>query len=208
VESTTYFLAFTPNRRLYSIIQGYKDQVAKLVGPQLYLSDPPHLTIYLSTFPTSLDIQASFHELQIDRQPPMRVTGWHSWIGDPLTAQNTLVCDLHPDSAQWLRCQQQAIVRTFAPLRDSAASELHYRSRWGKVSTLQQSNIVLYGFPFLDDDWHPHLTIASIMSTDWDVVINALSPTPPHGEFAFGSLDLYELKGIHPIHRHQLILPQ
>ena len=98
-----FFAALMPDERTSARIQRFKDRTRELVGPQLYLDDPPHTTVYLASFPIGFDAIAHLRAAVIPAPSPVRLHGWHSWVGDPLTGRNTLVCSLHPDDKPMLR---------------------------------------------------------------------------------------------------------
>ena len=48
------FISLDPDETLEQRILQYKSEVRELVGDQLFLADPPHLTVYLAVFADEL----------------------------------------------------------------------------------------------------------------------------------------------------------
>jgi 2'-5' RNA ligase len=202
--SIPLFLALKPEPRLFDIVQNYKHRTRELAGEQLYLSDPPHLTVFLAVFPAEFRAMDVLATVMTRPAPMIRLIGWHSWLGDPLTGRNTLVCDIHPDDKIQLRQFQMSVVNALAPHRDVAATNARLASRLSALSPDQQECLHRLGFPYLGDGWQPHLSIASIEPAAWPAVWAELKDQPPHGEFTLSSLDEFELHGVEPIHRRGL----
>lgn len=196
---TPLFLALKPDPDLWALLDGHKRRVRDIAGPQLYLDDPPHLTVYLAHFPEGTDALGLVKEI-IDSEPPPRVrlVGWHTFESDALTGLNTLVCAIHPNDKCALRHLQGRLVNALAPARDGPSTESRFGPRLANLTPEQRSNIRAHGFPFLGDGWEPHFTIASIRPTDWPTVTAALAADPPVGDFTCPILQEFELEGLHP----------
>ncbi len=188
------FIALQPDPRLTERLFGYKQRTHALVGPQLFLEDPPHLTVYLALYPTQTTLLAHLEPLA--RQLPTlltRILGWHVFQSDPLTGNHTLVCAIHPDDQQTLRGVQQQIVEVVAPRRDVSATRDRFGTRLQQLSVSQQAAIAAVGFPYFGEGWIPHFTVASIRPDDWEQVFDELQDDPPHGEFYCPALVEYLL---------------
>ena len=89
------FLALTPDPRFAAAVKKYKARVREAVGSQLYLDDPPHLTIYLAVFDdTERLLERLARELGDIPTPRAEVTGWHVFANDALTGNQTLYVNL------------------------------------------------------------------------------------------------------------------
>jgi hypothetical protein len=193
------FLAIEPPPALYQLIQQYKDETARLVGNQLYLADPPHLTVYLAAFPEDARlIQRMQRELPKLSAVEVQILGWHVFMADALTTGNTLVCEIAASSKQKLRPFQETIVHCLAPHRLVNETTMRYASRMDRLTATQQDAIRDWGFPFLNQGWEPHFSIASIGVDAWPNVAEALLPKPPSGTYSCVKLKEYILQGIEP----------
>jgi 2'-5' RNA ligase len=192
--AVTVFAALEPDAALHRLVQAYKDETRALVGDQLYLADPPHLTLYLAMFP-SVDAALSpwrvLKSQQLDVE--IRVTGWHVFDADALTGNHTLVCDLAAEDKSRLRVLQQQVVECLAPARDAAATQARLAPRLNNLTEPQRAAVASHGFPYLADGWEPHFTIASIRPADWPRVWQALADRPPRGKFHCSRMRLYKL---------------
>jgi 2'-5' RNA ligase len=188
------FISLEPDAHLASLVSGYKQRVQKLIGDQLYLQDPPHTTLYLAAF-DQLDRlgNALFHLAANIESIPVTLAGWHVFSNDSLTGNHTLVCQCRDDSRQLAQAVQAAVIAGLAPLRNAAATEARYTSRWNCLTTEQKRSVLEFGFPFTGAAWHPHLTIASIRPSDFEIAYRDLKQKPPYTTGVAFSLKLYEL---------------
>jgi 2'-5' RNA ligase superfamily protein len=178
------FVVLEPDAALGSLIQGFKDQARSLAGDQLYLADPPHLTVYLAVFASTDALlerwpQVSARALDLS----VNLVGWHVFEADAMTGGQTLVCNIAARDKDRLRKLQREIVELLAPLRDPPATRARYAPRMEFLSPDQRQCVDRYGFPFVGDGWEPHFTIASIHPTNWPAVWQALEPQAPHGAY-------------------------
>jgi 2'-5' RNA ligase len=187
------FLALDPDPALRDLVAGYKARTRTLVGDQLYLADPPHVTLYLGHFPPGFDPLPLLRHLDRDPAPGVRIVGWHTFLGDPLTGRNTLVCAPHPDDKPGLRDWQRRVIEAVADRRDRAATEARLAPRLDHLTPEQRAAVAAVGFPFVGDGWEPHLTVASIRPENWPAVWADLGPRPPVGEFTFRAVRHYDL---------------
>ena len=196
----TLFVALEPDAALAAMVGNYKRRVRELVGPQLFLDDPPHLTVYLAVFASVPLITEHFAELAARLAGfEFDITGWHVFVADPLTGNYTLVCEIAAHDKHRLRGVQHEVIAAIAPLSDSAATQARLAGRLAQLSPERRAEIDRVGFPFVGEDWHPHWTIASIGEKDWPAVWSALKDDPPSGRFGWTRLRLYRLEGERPV---------
>jgi hypothetical protein len=193
-EAVTVFAALEPDDALHGLVQGYKDETRALVGDQLYLADPPHLTLYLAVYSSVEAALSCWQKLTSHAvDVVVNIPGWHVFDADALTGNHTLVCDLAADDKAQLRVLQQNVVTCLAPARDAAATEARLAPRLGNLTQAQRDAVAAHGFPYLGDGWEPHFTIASIRPSDWPRVWQALADRPPRGAFRCPRMRLYKL---------------
>ncbi len=197
-EPTLLFLALDPDAHLTALVQSYKERTAELVGAQLYLEDPPHLTVYLAPFPPEARVWEAVQPVLAQTAPRVNVVGWHVFEADALTGHNTLICDLDEPARQELRRLQRRLIEAVAPLRDYHATERRFASRLEQLTPEQRECVFRHGFPYIGDGWHPHFTIASIRVEDWARLFADLRDCPPAGHFACPRLKLYRLVNDRP----------
>src|SRR5690606_19887607 len=65
--------------------------------------------------------------------------------------------------------------------------------RWGVLSPMEREAACRWGFPFVDDGWHPHLTIASIRPADWAEIESTLPSERPTGTVTVSKLQIFQL---------------
>ncbi|QEL20183.1 2'-5' RNA ligase family protein [Limnoglobus roseus] len=203
-----FFVALMPDAAMSATVQAYKDRTRELVGPQLYLDDPPHTTAYLAAFPAGFPVPDVLRAAAIPAPPQVRTNGWHSWVGDPLTGRNTLVCAIAQADKPALRRVQRQVADALAPHRDLATTEARFAGRFDALTPQQRENVRSVGFPFLGDGWEPHVTIASILPEHWPTVIGEFESRPPGEVFHYARLDVFELHGVEPVLRGSYDFPR
>jgi hypothetical protein len=193
------FLALEPDEAFRAEVLAFKDRVRRLVGEQLYLDHPPHLTLSMSVYPTGRDLTGPVEEFCRGRSAPrVSVCGWHVFEADHLTGNHTLVCDVTGDTrAPLARLQREAVAAT-APLRDRGATRACYDESWPRLSETERENVERYGFPFLGPIWHPHVTVASIRPECWETVWSELAGRAPKASVEFPNLSIYGMRGGEP----------
>jgi hypothetical protein len=193
-SGVTIFAALEPDPALASLVADYKRQTRALAGEQLYLGDPPHLTVYLAVFPSVAEALAVWPKVKARHDDlRLKITGWHVFEADALTGNNTLVCEIAGDDVVRLREYQREVVSLLAPLRDPTATAQRFAPRRAQLTDEQRTNIDQHGFPYLFDGWVPHLTIASIPPAPWPAVWNALKSQIPRGAYRCSGWRLYQL---------------
>jgi 2'-5' RNA ligase len=200
IASKPMFLSLDPDPTIGDLVLRHKQQVQHLVGDQLFLNDPPHLTVYLAIFSSRQVVIDLAAELAENLSPPeIDITGWHVFQRDQLTGNQTLVFQFSPHCITQLQAVQQSALRSFAPHRDVLASEARYSSRMQALGPVEWRSIQDFGFPFTGREWHPHLTVASIRPCDWQAVSDRLLSNEPRAVGNFDSITVFELDGLEPV---------
>ena len=193
------FIALEPDAATCRRIDAYKQRVRELVGDQLYLGDPPHMTLYHAAYgDEQAAIEAARRCARALIAPQLTLNGWHTFAADPLTGCNTLVLDFTEDDRRRLRTLQQAVIAAASPGRDQAATLRRLDGRLANLTDEQRDAACACGFPFIGDGWHPHFTIASIQPDDWPAVAAELLDEQPTGPASCPRLNVYKLVGHEP----------
>jgi len=199
-QTHTYVLVLEPARDLSQLVMDYKARTGELVGDQLYLQDPPHLTLYVAPFPDHDRLRQAFSDFA-PAVPAVDVSiqGWHVFAADPLTGKQTLVCQLATGALSELRQIQLSAIRAVASLRDQIAVRGRYSDSWHALTSAERENVESYGFPFVGEGWHPHISIASIDPADWEIVWQEMQGNPPFIDSQLARLALYVLEENLPV---------
>jgi len=199
-EAQPHFIAILPRGELQSKILDCKSAVRGAVGNQLYVTDPPHLTVFLASFQDRNLLCNSLKELTTALvSPVIRMEGWHVFEQDCLTGNNTLVIKINDSDKETLRSLQNKVIERTAELRDQRASLCRYQAAWQTLSQERRNAVEQFGFPFLGSDWQPHFTIASIRPSDWERAWSELRNQPVLGSYTDFELALFALDGNEPV---------
>jgi 2'-5' RNA ligase len=202
------FLALDPEPWLAAAIHAAKATVRDLVGAQRYLDDPPHLTLFVGSFPDRLAVARRLAEQAASwRAPVAAAVGWHVFHDDPLTGGHTVVARLEPGALAPLRRLQGDALAAVAPLRDLDASRARYAGARDRLAPVRLESLDRHGFPFTGDDWQPHVSVASIATAAWSVAWPAIEAMAPRGAVRFPSLGWYALDGDRPRRLAEVPLP-
>ena len=199
-EAQPHFIAILPRGDLQSKILDCKAKIQRAVGDQLYLTDPPHLTVFLASFQDRNLLCDTLRDLTTELlSPVIRMEGWHVFEQDCLTGNNTLVIKINESDKETLRQLQSKVVERTADLRDKMESLARYKTAWQSLSQARRQAVEEFGFPFVGSDWQPHFTIASIRPADWERAWSELRNQPILGSFEDFELALFALNGNEPI---------
>lgn len=194
--SGTYVFVLEPDEAYRQWVWSCKRRVRELAGSQLYLDHPPHVTLYVSVFAPQVDLRDPVARIAERIATPQAVMDhWHVFQADQLTGNHTLVCDVPAAARAAFRRIQTQVVGVAAPLRELALSRARYEGSRERLSPDEQANIERFGFPFVGEIWHAHVTIASIRREDWPLVQPMLQEPPPATPVAFSHLALHVLDG-------------
>lgn len=198
-EGTFLVFALSPESVLDEAIRRAKSKTRAIAGDQTYLSHPPHLTFYVSAF-GSVDqiLDRCATVVSTWKKPKLKIQGWHVFQGDVLTGSQTLVCEIADECLKALRSYQAELIQEISGHRSVELSSRRYRPYFDSFSIARQQAVESVGYPFVGEDWIPHLTIASIEPSRWESVWEQLEPEPPTGEFECTQLTLYTLEGDFP----------
>jgi 2'-5' RNA ligase len=198
-----HFWALLPDASVSAAILKRKERVHALVGDQLYLTDPPHTTVWLAAMQADSDdaVVAATAEamVAVESVGSGSITGWHVFDADPLTGNTTMVCQLDENLLARLKGLQMQLVQGLAPRRDEVACHSRYAERFESLPVNAQDSIRSYGFPFVGAHWHPHVTIASIRAGDWPAVWSDLENSCPSGPISYPLLGCFRLDGNEPV---------
>ena len=155
----TQFFALEPAPTDRDRILELKRRAGVLAGPQLYLNDAPHLTLYVGDFANQSELWHALMERLKFSGIVVKPNGWKIFYNDPVTGGHTLAIGVDDAATAVLRRFQQEVVELAAPARRTAIPE-RYADRTG-YSPLMNASLDRYGFPFVGENWQAHLTIAS-----------------------------------------------
>jgi hypothetical protein len=200
-QNNFYFWALEPEKSFYDLVLKKKGSIAQAIGEQPYCEDLPHTTLYLSAFSNELMLQEKTKKAAITIKSIINVetNGWHVFYADPLTGNNTLVIDLMRESVNKLIKIQKLIVNDLHEDRNRELSLSRYSPMFNDFDKTKRHNAITYGFPYIGNIWHPHITIASISVDLWEIAWKILYDSKIPNSFSYSTLALYRLEGLLPI---------
>lgn len=184
------FIALEPERRIKEIIDEQKKEIRMMVGEQKYLSHSPHLTLITSNFN---DLPCLIERLQTESEGLEKIAanikGLHVFYDDVQTEGNTLTYGFSEQTIDELRKVQKRVIDSLERYNDKS----YFERISDKFNDIERQNYQRYGFPFVGENWIPHLTLSSIEKPKFEEVYNTISKKQIGGSFKFDNLALYEI---------------
>lgn len=188
-----YFISLDPEKRLKEKIEEQKRIIMNLAGNQTYLTHPAHTTlIVLSTneIDSLVDLIKEFS--QKNERINIKVDGFHLFLNDIQTNENTITYKFSEENESFLRKIQLEILEKINKYNKINLFKSNTQIL-EKMSELEKENINKYGYPFVGDNWIPHITLASIKRDKYNLIWNTLKNNPIVGDFLFDSISLYKI---------------
>jgi len=188
-----YYIALNPEKKLTDFINQQKDLVRNLAGEQTYLSHPPHFTLFIFSLPNPEVLFKGLEEIasQTNRFK-IALKEIHVFYNDLFTNRNTITYPVSNKDLESLKKLQSQFIDKIDPFNAKKAYS-NEDEDYKKMSFLEKSNINQYGYPFVGENWIPHITIASIEKDKFDRVFEKIKQKPDFGEFSIDSINLYEV---------------
>lgn len=180
-----YLITLCPQKELFDKINEIKNQAKEIVGDQLYLKDEPHITVYIGVF----ENDEFFNKLDLKKLNEIELDGWKVFRNDPITGNDTLTIGIVENSK--LRKFQENVVKDINKFRVGTIKR--YNQVNGLTDT-EEENLKKYGFPYVGDNWHAHLGIASFKPQDFNLFWEKIRGVEIKGKYEISSINLYELK--------------
>jgi len=144
-----------PKNQLLKAINFHKKKIKKIYGYQPYLLHPAHCTIYVfNTNKTNLEQIKKIQNIKFKKKLNIRVNKLDFFYEDILTGKDTIFFRVNQNMQ--LNLFQKKIVKIFSIY-------ISGKNKFIKFSDKNmQRNYDKYGYPFVNKNWMPHFTIASI----------------------------------------------
>lgn len=197
-----YVILFELEEDLTEKINKLKRLAYLLVGDQQYLSDLPHLTLYVGDFQQFTEWKDGFSRIlkTIENDNfQLEIEQWLEFKNDVVTGKHTLACKINDMGVFRLRKIQDTIVNFLNNYRNKNIIT-RYESNFSRFNEIEKKNIEIYGFPFIGDIWIPHVTIASFNETDYNIILEKIRNNCPKGRFKIKSVDIHELDNEEKLH--------
>jgi len=142
-----------PNKKFKKIIIKNKKDVKKYFGHQKYVDHPPHCTLcVLNVSKNILNDKTLKKKIYIKRKINFKIKNTGVFLNDPITNGDTIFFKIHKNKL--LTKLQLNLLKSLKKYR------LNKKQYFKKL--LMEKNYYKYGYPFVNSNWNPHFTIASI----------------------------------------------
>jgi hypothetical protein len=206
-DTMTCYVALEPDATGRRFFERLKERVRSLVGPQPYLNDPPHVTLYAACFGDVASVRRELPAIaEASPAVSLEMAGWDVFWSDKLTGNHTLVCKPAPFGAGPLFALQERIVARLGPIRDVEQTRKRFEPVFAALDDGERLNVGCFGFPYVGANWSPHVTLASIEAARWSSLGPWQELELPTGGVTFPSLGLFAMvpHGTSPILRARL----
>ena len=146
-------LFIIPEKNLKKKILSLKSEVKKIFGNQTYLNHLPHCTIYV--FKTSKKYLNSLKKIKVifvNYKKSFDLKKTDIFYKDPITKKNTYIINVEKN--KFLIDLQKNILNNF--------TKYSFKKSNNFANKKMSNNYKKYGYPFINSNWKPHFTVASI----------------------------------------------
>jgi hypothetical protein len=141
-----------PNNKLKKVINNLKREVKKNFGSQKYLNHLPHCTLCV-LYVSNLFLQSvKKKSLKVQYLKEFKIEKTDVFFNDPVTRGNTLIFKIKKN--KFLNSMQLQILRLM--------KKYLIKKKINFINLKMKNNFKKYGYPFVNLNWLPHFTIASI----------------------------------------------
>ena len=141
-----------PNSKLKKVIINLKRDVKKNFGFQKYLSHPPHCTLCVLYVSNSFLQSMKKKSLKVKYHKEFKIDKTDIFFNDPVTKGNTLILKIKKN--KFLSSVQLQILKLI--------KKYLIKKTMNFMNLKMKNNFEKYGYPFVNTNWFPHFTIASI----------------------------------------------
>ncbi len=142
-----------PNLFLKKKILNLKKEVKKKFGFQTYTDHLPHCTLYVfKTLNKNIKHLKKIKRIPKNYQNIFILDKTDIFYNDPITKKNTFIIKIKKN--KFLKDLQKNVLKKFR--------KYVFNSNDKYTNKVMRRNFRLYGYPFVNKNWKPHFTIASI----------------------------------------------
>ena len=193
----SYFIALIPDDKTNSVISEAKKSIFQTFGPQKFLADSPHCTLYVSQAENLFDVENILRiSLQDQKQILVNVTDWQIFPEDKLAGGGTTFgLKFRSEDKPQIVHLQKRLVNQLNALRNN---HVHSRYQIDLPDSLMQST-EKYGYPFISSNTVenillPHISFCSFNNPNNVEVFQQSNPiTKFQGPITFTKLALFKL---------------
>ena len=156
----SYFIALIPDDKTKSIINEAKLSISENFGPQKFLMDPPHCTLYVSLTENLREVEKIIqNNIQNQQQINVNIGDWQIFPEDKLAGGGTTVGLNFQEQDNFPIIElQKKLVNQLNPLRNN---QIPQRYQQPLPESLEESK-QLYGYPFVSSSTIPNILIPHI----------------------------------------------
>lgn len=188
-----YYIALIPEKRLIDLINKQKSLIKEMIGEQTYLSHPPHITLIIFTTDNLNELALELEKFSLDiNKFRVKINDFYIFYNDIFTNRNTITYAVSNEDLEYLKELQ---LKTIEKINNFNTKKLYSKEdeSYKKMSETEKSNTDKSGYPFIGENWIPHITLASIDIERFEEVFENIKQEPIFGEFLIESINLYEV---------------
>ena len=150
-----------PSKKLKKKIISKKKDIKRKFGNQKYLNHLPHCTLcVIYTSRKSLNTIVKDEVFKYQNKKEAKIKKFDIFFNDPITKGDTLIFKIEKNI--FLKKLQLQVCKKLIKYN------IKTKKRFNNV--LMNKNYQKFGYPFVNTNWHPHFTIASISKSSTNKV--------------------------------------
>ena len=194
--TSEYFISLIPEKVLYEKISKAKEIIFNEFGNQIYLLDPPHLTLIVSNTDKINELVAELRiKAKNKKKIPCSIIDWLIFSEDKITGQAALALKVLDKDERLLKIQSE--MSSLAAIYKSEVVPKRYNNI-GNLSSEEKKNIALYGYPYVGRKWLPHISISALDLKNVSLALEKLYINDFTTETYFDKLVISKLKNEKP----------
>lgn len=187
-----------PNFKIKNLCFLTKKKFKIKYGKQKYLDHFPHVTILTINVKNNFinNIDEIVKEIKIYKKIPINFSSFNYFPKDPITGLNTIYLKVNKNKK--LKLLQNNILK----LLNKYKSNNNLDKNKFNFNSTQFKNLIKFGYPFVNKEFHPHLTICSLENKYFkDIFIQKYFKKKIYFKDVIKNIFIYEIKN----EKHHLI---
>ena len=189
-----YVVTLEPEKKIADEIIRIKQKIQQEIGHQLYIRDPPHITLYLGYFKNSPDdiLYETLKEIKEKLSPIEVAIGELDTFGkDIISKKETLFLTIE-DKYEKIQKVQKVIIDSLNLYRTKKIP-LRYKESYNSLNKTLKENIDKYGYPFVGEIFIPHISFGLFNHPKSKEIIKKLISKFPYGNYKLNRIVIYRL---------------
>ena len=198
-----YFVALIPEKKLYDKISEAKLRIYTEFGHQMYLLDPPHMTLYLGETNNIGKVTDIVKKIASEvKSAKIKIVDWLLFENDKVTGKSAFAVKI--DNVDELKKIQMKVISEVSKISKIS-------KRYSSVKTFsdaERNNLSKYGFPFVGKIWIPHFSFCSANKDVFYRIVKEIKLKEFMGTYKINKIEVFRLENDKSVKEREFELKQ